>query len=109
MPTANDDAPASGRVIDLDASRAARAEAAGVPVVVKLGGREFTLPVELPFLFADHLAEGELRRAFDALLGEQASEFWKLGVTLPDVEAFAEQVTGAYGMAEGDSSASSSS
>lgn len=97
------------RVIDLDASRAARAEAAGAPVVVKLEGREFTLPAELPFLFADRLAEGELRPAFDVLLGDQADDFWKLGITLPDIETLADQVTTLYGMAEGDSPASSGS
>lgn len=56
-PAAAPPAPATPGVIDLDAMRAARREAAGASIVVGFGGQEFHLPVELPLDAIEPLAD----------------------------------------------------
>jgi hypothetical protein len=57
-------------VIDLDARRAQRAEAAGEPIDVRLGGDVFTFPTvrEWPVDLADVLSRGDLMGGLRLLL-----------------------------------------
>lgn len=101
------------RTFDLDAARAkreaARAEVNGPPAVLIFGGQEFTLPSELPIDFALYAAEGEMRLALGALLGDQADAFFSHRPSVDDFRAIGEMLDGAYGVTMGDSSASPSS
>ena len=89
------------RVIDLDAARAARAEADEQAVTLRFKGEDFDLPVEMPADFALLANEDRLRDAISALLGDQATRFFELGPSLPDIEVLAEQATVVYGVGEG--------
>lgn len=102
-------AKAAGRVIDLDAARAARQETADDPAVIRFGGKDFELPRELPLDFAIAAQHGDLRGIVKALLNGQSDEFFELGPSLQDVEMIADQAAHIYGVAVGDSSASPSS
>lgn len=94
---------AGDRVIDLDAARAARAEKNGPAPIIRLGGKDWTLPVELPADFAILSAAGDLAGAMHALLGEQFEAFWKIGLSMDDLEAIADQAAGLYGVQTGES------
>lgn len=102
-----------GRRIDLDQARAerdaARSEADRKPVMLRLGGQDFPLPVELPIDFALHAQQGDMRGAVEALLGENADAFFEQRPTLDDFEAIAEQARDVYGITEGKSEASPTS
>lgn len=99
---------APSRVIDLDGARAARQESE--EVTLKFGGEDFTLPGELPFLFAEYSRQERLDEAMKALLGEdQAREFFNLNPTIEDLTAFTEQIVSVYGLDEGKSEGSHSS
>lgn len=104
--SAADSAPS--RVIDLDGARAARQETE--PVTLKFGGKEFELPGELPFLFAEYSRQERLDDAMKALLGEdQAREFFALNPSIEDLTSFTEAIVGVYGLDEGKSEGSHSS
>ena len=71
------------RVIDLDAARIARAETRGEPIVVRLGGKDFELPPELP---ADVVTSfGMVMRGDVAALGEALAALF--GDELPSIKA----------------------
>ncbi len=55
---------------DLDAARAARAEVADDPPVIRLGGRDYVLSAEMPLEFADLVLAGRLRLAVGILLDD---------------------------------------
>jgi len=96
--------------LDLDAARAARAEAAGETHALVFGAVEFPLPAELPADFAFRLADGETRGALEALLAERFEEFWERRPTIEDLTALAEGVAKLYGFGDpGESSASAPS
>lgn len=99
------------RIIDLDAARAARAEVAGEQAapVIKFGGRDFRLPNEMPFEFAELCHDGKIRDGLVVLLNGQADDFFALQPTLGDIETLANGVAGLYGVDLGKSAASSSS
>ena len=99
----------SGRSIDLDAARAARAEAGAEPVSLTFGDRSIELPVEMPADFALQLSVGDFRGAVDALLGEEAEWFFDLRPSLDDLKALADGASEVYGLTEGESGASPSS
>jgi len=94
------------RAIDLDKIRAARAEVEQQPIVVTYKEQDFELPPELPFDFADLLGRGHAREAFGVLLGDDTERFFALKPTLPDIKDLSEELQRAYGMTEGESSAS---
>lgn len=96
------------RIIDLQASRAARLEALGEPVVLKWDdGIEFTLPVEMPAEFALCGQEGNMRAAIVALLGDdQAAEMFALRPSMDDINALVEMAGEVYGVTPGESGAS---
>lgn len=95
-----------GRIVDLDARRAARAEAQGEPPEVVLGGERFTLPVRLPLEALDLMADGQFRAAFRLLLADEdaVSRFF---AHRPD-DADLEDLMSVYGE-PGNSSASAPS
>lgn len=103
--------------IDLDAARAARREASGEAPVIVFGGKEFTLPVELPLEAAEVInkitssANGtEISDVFKVLLGDRYQEFRELGPSVPDVLAFFDEIAPAYGVKSlGESQASAGS
>lgn len=97
------------RVIDLDRARKARAEKNGEPVTLRLGGKDFALPAEMPIEFALQAAEGEMRNAIAALLGDQVDAFFAMQPSLGDFAELAEQAGAVYGIELGDTSASPSS
>ena len=101
--------PAAPRTINLDAARAARAEASREPVTLTLDGKDITLPIELPADFALKASEGDLRGAVVALLGDDADWFFGLRPSMDDLNALVEGAGQAYGMREGESAASPSS
>lgn len=101
--------PAPGRSINLDAARAARAEAAGEPVTLTFDSKDITLPVELPADFALCAAEGDLRAAVVALLGDEAEWFFARRPSMDDVSALVKGAHEVYGVNEGESTASPSS
>lgn len=88
------------RVVDLDAARAAREEKAGPKPVVVFGGREWTLPGELPWALAEAAASGSPQDALNAvrsLLGpDQWPDFVALGLTISDVQVLIEGIAAIY-------------
>lgn len=88
------------RVLDLDAARAARAEAQQDKPVITFGGKEFTLPAELPWEVAEAAASGDgvaALKSIELLLGDQWGEFKKLNPTLADVMLVVEAIGRFYG------------
>lgn len=101
------------RIIDLDAARreraAARSEADSEPVVLRLGGRDYTLPVEMPVDFALLGQAGDLRGAVIALLGDVADSFFASTPSVDDLNSLVRIANDVYGVGEGKPPASPSS
>lgn len=96
--------------IDLDAARAARAEAHGEPKTLLFGGETFILPVECPFTFVEALNAGEDRLSVMALFREDTERFMALEPTFDDMKALIEGVAETYGLrTPGNSSTSNGS
>jgi hypothetical protein len=90
------------RVIDLDAARAARAETQRDAPVLHYANRDWTLPAELPFAFAE-AAGGDTKdvvRALSALMGDQWDDFIRSGITLADIEVLVEGIPEVYGIGD---------
>lgn len=101
--------------IDLDAARAARREArGGDPIELVVGGQTFTLPDEMPLaaLEAFALAMGgqpaALIDGLGHLIGEEnaATIRAQYELSLDDLLVIFEGASEAYGMTQGESSAS---
>jgi hypothetical protein len=93
------------RTLDLDARRKA-ALAETEPLIVTMGGEKFTLPAELPLVFAYHLTNMDLYKAARALVGDDDAErFLEANPSEKDFE----QIIEAYGVELGESSASTPS
>jgi hypothetical protein len=93
------------RIIDLDAAREARAEAKKEIPVIKLEGKEFKLPVELPWSIVEAATtqdSKEIILAIKSLLGEQWDEFQKLGVSVGDMQILIENIAKIYGVEQGN-------
>lgn len=105
----------TNRIIDLDAKRAARAEARKAddyePIVLKIGGRDYVLPDEMPADFADLVSQGKFYEGFQVLLGDEFDDFWSNDLTVNDLKDFADMLAPAYGVGgdAGNSLASGSS
>lgn len=88
--------------IDLDAARAARAEARGSQAetsVVAFGGEDFELPIECPWTFVEHLNAEQNRAAVADLFGDEAAErFFSHGPSVADLTEFVQGVAVAYGL-----------
>lgn len=85
--------------LDLDAARAARAEAHGEAPTVVLGGETFTLPAELPMQYVWTLVEGEDIDALKVLFDGQLDRFLAAGPTREDILALIAGVPKLYGLA----------
>lgn len=77
-----------GDVIDLDAVRA-EVE----PRHIKLGGREWEIPGELPFVFLERFASGRITSAAEVLVGEGDADVFASLLTRPVFDA----LLGVYG------------
>lgn len=89
--------------LDLDARRA---EAELEDHKLTLGGKVYALPAELPLLFADRLAKGEIEDAITILFGDDAGVEVAPLLTDQDLNAIANDL---YGMDSPESGASPSS
>ena len=88
------------RAIDLDAARAARAEAMQDAPTLRFGGIEWKLPNELPWAFVE-ASSGDVQgivRALQGLLAEQWNAFSALNPSIADVMALVEAIPGLYGL-----------
>lgn len=97
--------------LDLNAARAARAEATAEPRSFEFGepAQRFNLPQELPFEVAEAMTAGDVRSVMDLLLNGQAEGFWALKPTVPDLVRLTEWISEEYtGEELGEPSASSS-
>jgi len=92
----------TGRVIDLDARRKARAEVQGEPVTLLMGGKKFALPAVMPADFALYAQEEKLRLAIQALLGVHADAFFALPPSMADIEDLVDLACEAYGLTPGE-------
>lgn len=83
--------------INLDALRAARAEAADATITISLGGQRFNAPRELPYAVLRKVRADDLDGALVSLLGqEQADRLMDTeGLTLQDINAMLEGIVGA--------------
>lgn len=95
--------------VDLNAKRAARAEARNEPHVVEFGDRDYELVYELPIEFAELLNAGRFKMAVGLILAdpEDLAEFMSNSPTFEDIKEIAE-VFGLDGLGESSASASSS-
>lgn len=95
-------AKATPRHIDLDAARAARAEAAGEPPILTLGGRDIELPVELPAAFLDHIANERLTEALKTIMTpEELEHVFAQNLSVEDLVEFSDGIGEAYGLKGG--------
>ena len=88
------------RVIDLDAAKAARAEAAGESASIRFAEKDWTLPAELPWAVAEAAAGGDgpaAMRAIELLLGDQWPAFKAEKPSLADIMVIVEAVGEIYG------------
>jgi hypothetical protein len=93
--------------LDLDALRAARAEAAGERPMIRFGGEIFEGPVEIPFRFFIRLAEEDLAGAVEEILDGQADQFWAKKPSPQDLREFIYGLPRLYGLGSpGESPAS---
>lgn len=96
----------TARRLDLDAARAARAEAEAEPIVLVVNGEDVTLPGELPLAaleYAARLSAGD-PEAFTPFLQSLLGTAWealKHDLTVPDLEYLAEHLFELYGIEGG--------
>ena len=92
------------RVIDLDAARAARAEAAKENPVIKFAGQDWALPAELPWAIAEAAGAATAEAAIAAvraLLGDRWDAFLACGPTIDDMRILLENVATLYAVDPG--------
>lgn len=95
--------------LDLNAARAARAEAGRERHEFIFGPDDtvFELPAELPAEFAFLLIENKALEALRVLLGGRFDEFWKLGPTVEDLQELTTGIAQLYSFVDvGESVAS---
>jgi hypothetical protein len=96
--------------LDLDAARAARAEARGEPPTVTLGGETFTLPPEMPLRYVWTLVDGDDMAALRVLFNGQLDRFLATEPTREDILTLIAGVPALYGLVSpGESPASAGS
>ena len=87
------------RIIDLDAARAARAEAANEKPVVRFAGSDWELPPELPWAIAEAATSNDVAAAIGAvksLLGSQWDAFQTNNPTIEDMRILLEGAVAIY-------------
>lgn len=91
-------APEGADVIDLDAARAARAEAAAgtPPTLLKVSAGYIELCREIDVLAAEDFTSGKIRAGLSKLLADPADidEVVKGGLSKPDLETIVTFITG---------------
>jgi hypothetical protein len=92
---------------DLDAARAARAEAKGETPMFVFGGQKFTLPPEMPAEFAYLLDDA--KEAFRFLLADDFDDFWSHRPSKEDLVELVAVLGKAYGTSLPESAASGGS
>jgi len=95
------------RHFDLDAVRAARAEAQAEAPAVTFGGKEYQLPTEMPWAVVEAAASGDATgvvEAVKALLGDQWEDFASHGLSVADMIDLMEHIGALYGGEPGKSS-----
>lgn len=104
------------RVIDLDAARTSRFENMGEPPIIKFGGKEWVLPLEMSAAIFDSFAALEKKEArlvsplFKSLVGpDNYKSMLKLGLSVNDMMVFIETFDDVYGISLPESEASASS
>lgn len=113
MPAASKTDELLTAMIDLDARRAQRAEAASADYVVRLGGESFSFPPvnEWPVELTDSLQKGDLMAALRLLLtDEELPRFLAQRPTMGDLNDLFEALgnrAGVGGLGNGSASASS--
>ena len=93
------------RIIDLDAARAARAEAQAEAPIIKFGGTEYKLPVELPWSIVEAASSqntNDIVGAVKSLLGEQWAAFEATGVSVADMTTLIENIASVYSTDSGE-------
>lgn len=86
--------------LDLDAARAARAEAQAEKPTVTLDGRVYELPSEMPWAVVEAVASGEATGVVEAvriLLGDQWDDFRSAGLSMADLIELMQHIGGLYG------------
>lgn len=109
--------------LDLDKARAAKREAKGKPSTTRFGGKNYTIPAEMPFevieaigsLAKDGTADvggpataGAVLRVVRALLGEDYDAFMANRPSAAEMNEFMLWAIGEYGLEPGESQASGS-
>lgn len=87
----------SEEVFDLDAARAAEADASRRPLKVKLGGEVFSIARPLPLAVTFAAAEGDWKGIITGLFGERVDAALAAGLTKEDVQAIFDQLMGGPG------------
>lgn len=87
----------SDEVLDLDAARAADADANRRPLSVRLGGQVFAVPRPFPLAVSFAAAEGDWRGMVTGLFGDQADAVLEAGLTQSDVADIFERLMGGPG------------
>lgn len=93
------------RIIDLDAARAARAEAKKEAPIIRFGGVDYTLPIELPWRIVEAASTQDTLQivsAIKSLLGDQWEKFEANGVSASDMTVLIEQIASIYGTDSGN-------
>lgn len=92
------------RILNLNAARAARAEAEREPVLLEFGDETFTLPVEMPYDLVRLSSQGDLDGAILSLFdGDQkaADRLYAQKPTMDDLHALVDGLADLYGVGEG--------
>jgi hypothetical protein len=93
------------RVIDLDAAKAARAEAKQEAPVIKFNGAEYTLPIELPWRVVEAASSSDtvqIINAVKSLLGDQWEDFEKNNISAADMLLLIENIAKIYAVEPGN-------
>lgn len=88
------------RAIDLDAARAARAEAKQEAPTLRFAGKDWTLPAELPWAFVE-ATSGDITgivRAMQGLLADQWDAFVSEHPSISDITTLVEAIPSLYGL-----------
>lgn len=93
------------RIIDLDAARAARAEAQLDAPIVKFNGKKYKLPVELPWSIVEAATSqdgAQIIAAVKTLLGEQWDDFQSANISVADMQVLIENISKLYAVEPGN-------
>lgn len=84
-------------VFDLDAARAADADASRQPFPFRFGGKVFHIPRPLPLKVSFAFGDGDWKGIVRGLFGDQADEVLDLGLSSDDAIMLVNQMLGGQG------------